>query len=300
MKRILLLLAIGLIFLAGCAFVLYPLVSNDLYEKNQSHVLAAYDETVAQAEDQALSAAYEAALEYNTLLTSGQAILTDPFDPTVALDPTVEPYASLLNLAGDGMMGYVEIPKIDVYLPIYHGTTAQVLEQGVGHLQNTSLPVGGAGCHTVLTGHTGLAGKRLFTDLTEIGEGDVFYLHILGETLAYQVYETAIVEPHDASRLVIEPGRDLATLLTCHPYGVNSHRLLVFGERIDYEAAVAQQAQQSQVAVESTWQREYETAIKLCLAIYVPLTLFIILFVLLRRKRRGRPKPGKFLRPRNQ
>lgn len=280
--------------------ILYPLVSNDLYEKNQSHVLAVYDETVAQAEAAELSEALEAAHAYNTLLTSGTAILTDPFDPEVALDPTVEPYASLLNLSGDGMMGYVEIPKIDVYLPIYHGTTTQVLEQGVGHLQNTSLPVGGAGSHTVITGHTGLAGKRLFTDLTELGEGDVFYFHILGETLAYQVYQTEIVEPTDTSLLVVQPGRDLATLLTCYPYGINTHRLLVFGERVPYEEAVVQQAVQEQTEppAESIWQQEYERAVVLCLAIYVPVTAGVILLILLRRRKRGRPKPGKFLRPR--
>lgn len=294
MKRFVPIFAILLIFLAGCAFVVYPMVSNYFYEENQSRVLAQYDETVAQAEAQALSQALEEAREYNELLTSGSAVLTDPFDPTVSLDPTVEPYASLLNLAGDGMMGYVEIPSINVYLPIYHGTSSQVLEQGIGHLQNTSLPVGGEGSHTVLTGHTGLAGKRLFTDLTQVEVGDVFYLHILGETLAYQVYETAVVEPHDTSRLVVEPGRDLATLLTCYPYGINSHRLLVFGERVSYEEAAAQEVTQGDTGdmEKSVWRQEYQRAVVLCLAIYIPLTIGAVLVVLRRRKNQYHPRHG--------
>ena len=295
MKRLIPAAAIGLIFLFGCALVVYPLVSNSLYEKNQSAVLAEYDETVAQMETQALSRELEDARNYNRLLLSGTAVLTDPFDPTLSLDPTVEPYASLLNLAGDGMMGYLEIPSIQVYLPIYHGTGSQVLEQGVGHLQNTSLPVGGEGTHTVLTGHTGLAGKRLFTDLSQVKEGEAFFLHVLGETLAYRVQETAVVEPEDTSRLVVEKGKDLATLLTCYPYGINSHRLLVFGERTPFEeAAVQGERPDGQGKAErSLWQQEYRRAVVLCLGIYIPLTLSVIWVVLHRRKNKYQPKHGK-------
>lgn len=287
MKRLIPAAAIGLIFLLGCAFVVYPLVSNSLYEKNQSAVLAEYDDTVAQMEAKALSRELEDARNYNRLLTSGTAVLTDPFDPTLSLDPTVEPYASLLNLAGDGMMGYLEIPSIQVYLPIYHGTGSQVLEQGVGHLQNTSLPVGGEGTHTVLTGHTGLAGKRLFTDLSQVKEGEAFFLHVLGETLAYRVQETAVVEPEDTSRLVVEKGKDLATLLTCYPYGINSHRLLVFGERTPFEEADVQgeRPDGQGKAERSLWQQEYRRAVVLCLGIYIPLTLSVIWVVLHRRKK---------------
>lgn len=286
MKRWLVPLCIVLFFLAGIGAVLYPLVSNLLYEKNQSHVLAEYDQAVAQQEAQALERELEAAREYNRSLLESEAFLTDPFDPALVLDPTVEPYASLLNLEGDGIMGYVNIPKISVNLPIYHGTTTQVLEKGVGHLQNTSLPVGGESTHSVLTGHTGLAGKRLFTDLSQLEMGDVFYLHILGQTLAYQVTEIFIVEPDDTQHLVVEQGEDLVTLLTCHPYGLNTHRLLVRGSRIPYEEAVEQEQQEQAHPVVSVWEQEYRKSIVLCLAIYAPITLIIILVILLRRRKK--------------
>ena len=287
MKRMLLFLAIGLVFLAGIALVVYPMVSNTLYEQNQSHVRAEYDAAVEEAAQDRLDAALQAARDYNRVLLEGSYVLTDPFDPLQVLDPTVEPYASLLNLAGDGVMGSVEIPKIDVDLSIYHGTTPDVLEKGVGHLQNTSLPAGGEDTHTVLTAHTGLAGKRLFTDLTELEAGDVFYLHILGEVFAYQVFRVEIVEPTDTRLLLVERGRDLATLVTCHPYGINTHRLLVSGERIPYEEAVERQTLQAQVAppAESLWEKEYRDAVLLCLAVYIPLTLLALL-VLRRRRRR--------------
>ena len=286
MKRWLVPLCIVLFFLAGIGAVLYPLVSNLLYEKNQSHVLAEYDQAVAQQEAQALERELEAAREYNRSLLESEAFLTDPFDPSLVLDPTVEPYASLLNLEGDGIMGYVNIPKISVNLPIYHGTTTQVLEKGVGHLQNTSLPVGGKSTHSVLTGHTGLAGKRLFTDLSQLETGNVFYLHILGQTLAYQVTEIFIVEPDDTQHLVVEQGEDLVTLLTCHPYGLNTHRLLVRGSRIPYEEAVEQEQQEQAQPVVSVWEQEYRKSIVLCLAIYAPITLIIILVILLRRRKK--------------
>lgn len=302
MKRVLPLFFIFLLFLAGIGLVVYPMVSNRLYEQNQSHVLAEYDRTVLEKQQQELEDAFREAQAYNQALLESEAILTDPFDPDLIQDPTLEPYASLLNLAGDGMMGYVEVPKIDVYLPIYHGTTTAVLEQGVGHLQSTSLPVGGPDTHTVLTGHTGLAGKRLFTDLTQVSVGDVFYLHILGQTLAYQVFQIEVVEPDDPSLLVVQSQRDLATLLTCTPYGLNTHRLLVMGERIDYHQAQQQQLLQTASAdAKSVWKQEYRKAIILCLAVYVPLTLVVLIFLLYRKKenKSGRKTPGRYLKSKN-
>lgn len=286
MKRIFIPLLIILLFLAGITVVVYPVVSNQLYEKNQSHVIALYDEIIEQMELESLEAELQAAQEYNRRLLESEAFLTDPFDPELVLDPTVEPYASLLNVEGDGIMGYVEIPKISVTLPIYHGTTAQVLEQGIGHLQNSSLPVGGESTHTVLTGHTGMAGKRLFTDLSLLEVGDVFYLHILGDTLAYQVEEIYIVEPDQTEHLVVEQGRDLATLVTCHPYGINTHRLLVQGTRIPYEQALEQQQLQEDISQgTSVWKSEYRKAVVICLAIYLPLTAVVVVILSARRKK---------------
>ena len=284
MKRFTLSLLIIFLFLAGASTVIYPMASNLFYEKNQSHVLEEYDETMEQLAQEELDRERQAAQEYNRSLLESEAFLTDPFDPELVPDPTVEPYASLLNLEGNGIMGYVEIPKISVNLPIYHGTTAQVLEQGIGHLQNTSLPVGGESTHSVLTGHTGLAGKRLFTDLSQLEEGNLFYLHVLGETLAYQVEAIYIVEPDQTEHLVVETGRDLVTLVTCHPYGINTHRLLVQGTRIPYEVALAQQVQEDVSQETSVWEKEYYKAILICLAIYIPLTVTVVLLVSRRRK----------------
>lgn len=288
MKRFAIPLFIVIIFLAGISIVIYPVASNLIYEKNQSHVLAQYDETMEQMEQEELDEELQAAQEYNRSLLESEAFLTDPFDPELVLDPTVEPYASLLNVEGDGIMGYVEIPKISVNLPIYHGTTAQVLEQGIGHLQNTSLPVGGESTHTVLTGHTGLAGKRLFTDLSQLEVEDVFYLHVLGDTLAYQVEAIYIVEPDQTEYLVVESGRDLVTLVTCHPYGINTHRLLVRGTRIPYEQALEQQQIQGDTPQgTSVWEKEYQKAIVICLAFYIPLTIIVACVLLRRRKKQS-------------
>lgn len=289
MKRFLPLVLIFFIFVTGAGLVAYPLVSNALYEKDQSLVQASYDESLAEKGQPRLDEALQNARDYNEALVAGQAVLTDPFDPTLIQDPQTEPYASLLNLDGDGIMGYVEVPRIDVYLPIYHGTTTDVLEKGIGHLQSTTLPVGGAGTHTVLTGHTGLAGKRLFTDLTELETGDVFYLHVLGQTLAYQVERIDVVEPTDTSLLVIQPDQDLATLVTCTPYGINTHRLLVQGSRIPYEEAVQAQSVHAQDPPISVWEQEYLKALVLCLLVYIPLTLLVLWLLLRRHKKR----PGK-------
>lgn len=276
---------IALLFLAGVSIVLYPLISNTLYEKNQSLVLAQYETAMDAIPAEQQDAAWQAAQAYNSSLLEGEAFLTDPFDPEKVLDPAAKPYADLLNLEDDGLMGYVEIPRIDVYLPIYHGTTADVLEKGIGHLQNTSLPVGGAGTHAVLTGHTGLAGKRLFTDLSQLETEDVFYLHILGRTLAYQVKAIYIVEPDQTEYLVIQPDQDLVTLLTCYPYGINTQRLLVQGSRVSYEQAIQQQAIQADTtpAQTSTWTLEYRKALILCLILYIPLSLLLIRLLLRKR-----------------
>lgn len=148
-----------------------------------------------------------------------------------------ENYNSQLDIAGNGIIGYVIIPKIQVNLPIYHGTDAEVLDRGVGHLLGSSLPVGGKNTHTILSGHSGMASQKMFTDLEQLVPGDVFYLNVLGETMAYQVTEINTVLPYETDLLGIVPGEDLCTLVTCTPYGINTHRLLVRGSRIPYEEA---------------------------------------------------------------
>lgn len=208
-------------------------------EKNGAKVISLYDENAVQLSEIEKNKELDAARQYNQELL-GNLDLLDPFSPNKKeID---ERYQSLLDTNGAGMMGYIRIPKIDVELPIYHGTEERVLQSGVGHFEGTSLPVGGESTHAVLTGHRGLPSKILFTDLDKLVEGDVFYIKILGETFAYQVDQILTVLPEDTKALSIEPGKDYLTLVTCTPYAVNTHRLLVRGVRIPYEEAVKQAA----------------------------------------------------------
>ena len=224
-----------LLFLAGLSLLLYPMISNKWNDYRQSTLISDYEETVAlQSSEGAIDyeAEWERAAQYNESLKP--YILPDSFaEAADAQEPDGE-YMSCLNLTGDGMMGYVEVPKIGVKLPIYHTTEESVLEVAAGHLAGSSLPVGGEGSHAVVSAHRGLPSAALFTDLDRLEEGDVFLLYILDGVLCYRVDRTSVVEPEDTSALVAEDGLDLVTLLTCTPYGVNSHRLLVRGERVDY------------------------------------------------------------------
>ena len=224
-----------LVLIIALSVLLYPTVSNYLYEKNGARVISSYDENAVRLSESEKKEMLEAARQYNGELL-GNLELLDPFSP---LKKEVDArYQSLLSTNEAGMMGYIRIPKIDVELPIYHGTEETVLQSGVGHFEGTSLPVGGESTHAVLTGHRGLPSKLLFTDMDELVEGDIFYIKILGETLAYQVDQILTVLPEDTKALTIAPGKDYATLVTCTPYAVNTHRLLVRGMRIPYEEAV--------------------------------------------------------------
>ena len=226
-----------IVLLIAFSVLLYPTVSNYLYEKNGARVISSYDENAVRLSESEKQAMLEAARQYNRELL-GNIELLDPFSP---LKKEVDArYQSLLNTNEAGMMGYIRIPKIDVELPIYHGTEERILQSGVGHFEGTSLPVGGESSHTVLTGHRGLPSKLLFTDLDQMKEGDIFYLKIFGETFAYKIDEILTVLPENTKALTIEPGKDYATLVTCTPYAVNTHRLLVRGSRIPYEEAVRQ------------------------------------------------------------
>lgn len=223
-----------LVLFAALSVLLYPTISNYLYERNSSKVISTYDEKAAQISEKKKLEILEQARQYNQELL-GNIELLDPFSPVK--DEVDERYQSLLKLNDAGMMGYVSIPKIEVELPIYHGTSEPVLQTGVGHFEGTSLPVGGESTHAVLTGHRGLPSKLLFTDLDELAEGDVFYIQILDETLAYQVDQIVTVLPEDTGELQIVNGKDYVTLVTCTPYSVNTHRLLIRGIRIPYEEA---------------------------------------------------------------
>lgn len=233
MKSEKILLIIAIIFIiVGTGIFLYPSISNYFAEKNHVEAIRNYDKMVVKIGEDSLKKEKEKAQTYNENL-SGDPV-HDPFvlGSGYALP---ENYKEVLNLSEDGIMGYIQIPKISVDLPIYHGTSEEVLEKGVGHIQNTSVPIGGNSTHSVLTGHTGLPNAELFTRLDELVVGDIFYIHVLNEILTYKVYEIKVVLPDNIDELRITSGEDLVTLVTCTPYGVNSHRLLVKAERVEYE-----------------------------------------------------------------
>ena len=220
---ILLLMAV---LLTGISLLLYPIVSDYWNSLHQSKAIAGYMEDTAKLDDKSYERLWEEAQAYNCTLLENE----NRFQPS---EEEKETYEQLLDISGQGMMGHVEIPSINVLLPIYHGTDEEILQVAIGHIEGTSLPVGGKSTHCVISGHRGLPSAKLFTDLDQLTEGDIFILHVLDKTLTYEVDQIHIVEPDDVSLLAIEEGEDLCTLMTCTPYGVNSHRLLVRGHRIE-------------------------------------------------------------------
>ncbi|MCD7745425.1 MAG: class C sortase [Lachnospiraceae bacterium] len=230
--------ALLLLFAAGFLLVLYPVVGN-LWNSYRQHRLAnTYETAVESLDEDQYEELWEEAREYNASHTPYS--VPDAFAVSEVLaeeeDEEYLVYESLLNVAGDGIMGYVEIPKIDIKIPIYHGTEDEVLAKGAGHLYGSSLPVGGEGTHAVIAAHRGLPSAPLFTDLDLLEEGDQFYLYILDDILAYEVDQILVVEPEETESLVQTPGEDYVTLVTCTPYGVNTQRLLVRGHRVEYTA----------------------------------------------------------------
>lgn len=226
MKKHLSTIALVLVFVVGLSLLLYPTISDYWNSMHQSYAIATYTETVAQMDNISYDNVWQEARDYNQTLAEkpNRWFLTDE---------EKEIYASLLNVAGNGIMGYIEIPSLNVRLPMYHGTDEAVLQIAIGHIEGTSLPVGGLGSHSVLSGHRGLPSAKLFSNLDQMAEGDAFLLHVLDETLTYEVDQILVVEPEDVEALELDPAMDLCTLVTCTPYGVNSHRLLVRGHRVD-------------------------------------------------------------------
>lgn len=227
-------LVIGIIFLAGLSLLLYPFVAKQWNNYRQKQLISGYEQVVSDkeaAEGIDYDAERKKAEDYNEALLP--CVLPDSF--ALAESSGVDPvYMNTLNIAGDEMMGSVEIPKINIKIPIYHTTEEDVLNKGAGHLEGSSLPVGGANTHAVISAHRGLPSASLFTDLDQMKVGDHFLLHVLDETLCYEVDKISVVKPEDTSALAVEDGQDLVTLLTCTPYGVNTERLLVRGHRVPY------------------------------------------------------------------
>ena len=215
-----------LILLVGLSLLLYPTVSDYWNSFHQSRAIASYAEDVAKLDTVQYDDLWKAAKKYNEALAKGDINY-------VLKDEQKEKYESLLNVSGTGVMGYIEIPSINCSLPIYHGTDEAALQIAAGHLEWTSLPTGGESTHCVLSGHRGLPSAKLFTDLDRLAEGDIFVLRVLDEVLTYEVDQILIVEPEETEDLQIEKGKDYCTLVTCTPYGINTHRLLVRGHRIE-------------------------------------------------------------------
>lgn len=279
-------------FLLALGLTLYPVISNYVNQKYASQIQTAYQEVMEQVDDTALREAKEQADIYNHSLIPG-ASTQDAYSQEGLLAASAD-YDSQLNIAGNGIMGYVEIPKIQVNLPIYHGRDAEVLDRGVGHLLGSSLPVGGGNTHTILSGHSGMASQKMFTDLEQLVPGDVFYLNVLNETLAYQVTEINTVLPYETDLLGIVPGEDLCTLVTCTPYGINTHRLLVRGSRIPYEeAAVLYEEAASTEPAASTWEAKYLQGVLLgCAAAGgVSVVVFLVMQI---KKRSQHHKGGRY------
>lgn len=264
------------IILTGIGLTVYPLISNYFYETAQEDLIKAYDDNTENIYQEERQQEVQRAREYNRTLQNSDVMLTDPFDPEALMKKdTSYLYSDLLNIGNDGIMGYLEIPAIDLSLNLYHGTGVRALESGVGHLENTSLPVGGESTHAVLSAHSGLPGKKLFTDLELLEKGDIFLIHILDEVLAYQVDRIKVVDPEDTSALQIQRDKDYVTLVTCTPYGINSHRLLVRGERVPYEE-VREAAEEVEKRAGSQWMRQYFKGI------FIGIAIFIMLLVLYR------------------
>lgn len=286
MKKLATFIIIPILFLAGLSLLLYPLVANKWNDYRQSQLISSYDTEISQMEESG-GIDYEAqwAMAHNFNHELVPYILPDSFAIAEATEEN-NAYMACLNLTGNGIMGYVEIPKIDVKIPIYHTTSDEVLQIAAGHLEGSSLPVGGENTHAVISAHRGLPSATLFTDLDRLEDGDYFLLYILDDILCYQVDQTTVVEPHETEALSVVKGEDLVTLLTCTPYGVNSHRMLVRGHRVPYEPEVVEDS------VPTAMPPSLHTNYSLWVIIGLSVTgIFIFLLYLIDRRRRSRIAP---------
>ena len=268
-----------LIFLVGLGFISYPTVSNLWNQAHQSRAIATYSKQVEKLDDSENKKMLKAARKYNKSLLKKS-------DHWKLSKKDKKKYESLLDVSGTGIMGYIEVPKIDCSLPIYHGTDEGALQIAIGHLEGSSLPVGGKSTHCVLSGHRGLPSARLFTDLDQMEEGDIFILNILGRKFAYEVDQIKVVLPEEMSDLEIEEGKDLCTLVTCTPYGINTHRLLVRGHRTEY---VEKKVEEEKKEVQTK-----KTDIRLMIAggagVLILLIIIIVIVIKRRRKRRNQQR----------
>lgn len=267
---------VTILSLISISLILYPFISNYMFEHRADGIIETVKKSGNTNQEQN-DKEIEKAIKYNETLVNGNIQLKDPFDEDI-LSENADEYNSLLNMTDDGVMGFIKIPCIDVSIPIYHGTSEEVLLVGAGHLQGTSLPIGGDSTHSVITGHTGLSSAKLFTDLTELVQGDIFFLYVMGKDIAYEVDDISVIKPTEMDKLRIEKGKDYCTLVTCTPYGVNSHRLLVRGHRIDYKEAVEKPAVFEEKKSHSKWQQEYAKSIIISSTCFIVLLMGLIIW----------------------
>lgn len=280
--KIIIIIFLLLVIIGGILMVVYPLLSTMYYEQHHSEIVVEYDREVQEKDTSEIDKIREAAQSYNAALFRGD-ILPSEFE--------ANGYFDLLNLSGNGLMGYIEIPRINVKLPVYHGVSEDVLQKGAGHMPPTSLPVGGVNTHATISAHSGLASMPMFTDLELMQIGDLFYIHILGDTLCYQVEFINTVDPNDVSDLQIQRGRDLVTLVTCTPVGVNTHRLIVRGSRIEMpqEQGAVADVQDAEEPQESVFYTMYWDGLRLSLILsIIPVSLTVAAIVIIRRRKKAK------------
>ena len=283
-KNTIIIICFILVILLGAGAAAYPLIASINNEHTQSLVQTDYEEKLQQLDTSEIDAALAAAREYNKTISTVQIEDIDK------IKADLPPYEDLLNLANNGIMGYIKIPAINIDLPIYHGTTGAAMEKGAGHMEGTSLPVGGIGTHAVISAHSGMASAKLFTDLDKLELGDMFFITVCNQKLAYEVDNIAVVEPTDIDLIRIDTQQDCVTLLTCTPYGVNTHRLLVRGHRVEMaEEAIAEVEDKVEPAA-STWIEKYEQGILIGVAIFLGLLLIALLVYFIKRRKDKKEK----------
>lgn len=268
---------VSIILSVAILLILYPFIANYIFEHRADGIIETVEQTTAKTNQAQFEEELEKAKQYNETLANGHIQLKDPFIEDSLKEDTAE-YNSLLNMTEDGVMGFVKIPCINVSVPLYHGTSEDILQIGAGHLQGTSLPIGGMSTHSVITGHTGLSSAKIFTDLTELEQGDIFMLHVMGQKLAYQVDKISVVLPSEMDEIQITPGKDYCTLVTCTPYSVNTHRLLVRGSRIPYPEEAEKPEIFQKTKTESQWMEEYVKSIIISALCFIVLLVILLLW----------------------
>lgn len=286
-KNTIIIICFILVILLGAGAAAYPLIASINNEHTQSLVQTEYAEKLQQLDTSEIDAALAAAREYNKTISTVQIEDVDK------IKADLPPYEDLLNLANNGIMGYIMIPAINIDLPIYHGTTGAAMEKGAGHMEGTSLPVGGVGTHAVISAHSGMASAKLFTDLDKLKLGDMFFITVCNQKLAYEVDNIAVVEPTDIDLIRIDTQQDYVTLLTCTPYGVNTHRLLVRGHRVEMAEEAIAEVEEKAKPEGSTWIEKYEQGILIGIAIFLGLLLIALLVYFIKRLKQRKDEKEK-------